>query len=77
MSCYQAPITCTMRANKQDCDASAPPAGCNGEYRGNTAPSCGQNWSTNVKGCAIACTQVGCNCFVWSNGSIPGKQECQ
>jgi hypothetical protein len=73
--CYEAPMTCTMSGDT--CVASAPPAGCNNEFRSNGTASCGQTWITSVKGCTIACTPGGCNCMQWSNGGPGGTQSCQ
>lgn len=73
--CYEAPLTCTLSGT--DCIASAPPAGCNGEFRSNPPASCGQTWYTNVKGCYAACTQGVCVCNQWNNGGPGGTQLCQ
>lgn len=75
--CFEAPLTCTLSGST--CIASAPPAGCNNEFRSNNTASCGQPWITSVKGCFYACTQVGCFCSQWSNGGPggTGAQKCQ
>lgn len=75
--CFEAPMTCTMNAQQTNCTASAPPAGCGGQFRSYGTASCGQSYITSVKGCTIACTQVGCHCMQWSNGGPAGTQACQ
>ena len=73
--CFEAPLTCTLSG--QTCIESAPPAGCNNEFRSNPTTSCGQTWYTSIKGCYLVCTPGGCVCNQWSNGGPGGTQQCQ
>lgn len=75
--CFEAPLTCTLSADRTRCIASAPPAQCNGAFTSYTPGECGQSWYYSAKGCAIVTTGTGNRfCTTYSSGGPGGTQRC-
>jgi len=75
--CAEAPMTCTLSADKSRCIASAPPSQCNGAFTSYTPGECGQDWYYSTKGCSRVCTGSGCFCTTFSTGGPGGTQRCR
>lgn len=74
--CYEAPMTCSLSADRSTCIASGSPAGCNGGFASYNTAECGQQWFISSKGCTRACSGASCWCTTWSTGGPGGLQLC-
>lgn len=74
--CFEAPMKCTLSADRSTCIASGSPAGCNGGFASYGTANCGEDWYISTKGCARACSGASCWCTSFSTGGPGGSQMC-